>query len=844
MVASDESPSHFDWRSFLLISLLAFLSGVAALSHELLWTRRLIDVLGATDWVTGRVLGFFFFGISLGGYLASLATSTRPNATQQLWKIESLIGLLALPAVYLPFWTDWIWRALGTTTLVSWQGALTKLTVTVLVVVPPAIAMGFTLPLFIRLATEKGARIASLGVWIYAVNTLGGVVGLWFTSTCLVGWLGAQNSMLTACSINLAIAFVVWRLNYSKIWAGKAMEDQSLEHVDEASKKTSPFESADTKERFSNFPSRQTLWLLAFVSGFVVLSTEVLLLRLIFLVVPSSYQTTSAVLANVILILAISSSLISFCNASGFRRVGSSPAMVVIGLFFAAIFISFCPSFLYETSDQLISIRYLQSLNGRVIDSIGHYWWLVFCLVAMSGGLSLLFAGLVFPAILSMSSEEDSSGKNIGILLAINGVGGLLGTEIFNSYLIGIFGIYQGFIFLACLVAVFVAWFLWNLSRGMSLLAFAVLATFVFVGFQQSKDLPYLSPRVKSGYKIFKQHFGRDGVWLIVDKADDSRGILVNNQYLLGGSGATVAQRRQLRLPWILKPDSKSVCCLGLATGITASGLEQIDHPPSITAVELSQNVVSLAGDYFVSENQEFFQRKNNRVVVEDARTFVAAAENEFDLIVGDLYRPHGTGEGRLYSKEHFQNVHRALTEDGMFCQWLPLHQLDQSNWRTIAATFQSVFPEVLVVYGEPSIRYPVLGLFGQKNGRPWDAKQLEERIANTPAELLTLDPELRLAREFFVGVLRKDRFDGHVINTLDNLQVEISAGAFWVLKDLRKNRKYEFANEFLSGVNLRAFNRELEQLVDPLFPESNFQALQDKFEAKIRGSKREKAGR
>lgn len=47
--------------------------------------------------------------------------------------------------------------------------------------------------------------------------------------------------------------------------------------------------------------------------------------------------------------------------------------------------------------------------------------------------------------------------------------------------------------------------------------------------------------------------------------------------------------------------------------------------------------------------------------MTEDGRTLVAASRGEFDVIVGDLYLPWGSGAGRLYSVEHFRSVRRAL---------------------------------------------------------------------------------------------------------------------------------------------------------------------------------------
>lgn len=842
MAESAAFRNRLSWTTLLLILVLPFLSGAAALSHELLWTRRLVDLLGATDWVVGRVLGLFFFGISLGGYLATLQSQSKTAAIFRLSLAEAAIALLALPAAFLPVWTDWIWTAIGTDVLVSWQGMAIKSLATILVVMPPAIAMGFTLPLFIRAATDLGSSVASIGVWIYAINTLGGVFGLWLTSTCLVGWLGAQGTMMFTSGVNVVVAFAVWRLHLSTSHQTSNQTGQSDHETKDGKSKTSnelSHSNVDSRNNTLSTPntkvSRQSLLVLSFVSGFIVLSLEILLLKLISLVVPGSYHTTSALLANVILILALGSGLISFTNAvSATRNLAKNWLFIAAALLGAAIFICLCPVFLFETSDKLISIRYLQSLNGHTIDSVGHYWALVFWLVAMSGGLALFFSGLVFPSLLTLSSDDDPSGAKIGWLLAVNGIGGLIGTELFNLVLIGTFGIYQGFVLLAIIVLVTIAAMLWQTSRGLSVVVAMALSTIVFIGHRTSKDLPYLSPRVKSGLDVQATHFGKDGVWLIVEKPSKSIGIMVNNQYFLGGSGGAVTQRRQLLLPWALQPDAKSVCCLGLATGITASGLEKIENPPAVTAVELSSNVVRLARQYFDKDTNGFFDRQNNDVVVEDARTYVAAATNQYDLIVGDLYRPHGAGEGRLFSLEHFLNVRRALTEDGTYCQWLPIYQLDEANWRTIAATFQKAFPKTVVLYADPDANYPIVGLMGRKSDRKWEPQQLLSCFDRIPADTLQRDPVLKDAKTFIAGVLKEEALAQQKINTLDNLRVEISSGNFWILKDLRKNRKQHYETEFLSGRHMIEFNRRLKELVDPVLPPKYFQQLEAKIKSQL----------
>ncbi|MBN8249034.1 MAG: hypothetical protein J0L84_16520, partial [Verrucomicrobia bacterium] len=59
---------------------LAVVSGTAGLGHELLWTRRVLDLLGASVEAQSRVFGAFFLGLALGAGLAAWfgARITRP----------------------------------------------------------------------------------------------------------------------------------------------------------------------------------------------------------------------------------------------------------------------------------------------------------------------------------------------------------------------------------------------------------------------------------------------------------------------------------------------------------------------------------------------------------------------------------------------------------------------------------------------------------------------------------------------------------------------------------------------------------------------------------------------
>lgn len=798
----------------LIFVALAFISGSVALTHELLWTRRLVDLLGASDWVTGRVLGLFFLGLAIGGWLAANWTERQMNVARRLGVMELSIALLSLPAMFLPIWADWIIASAGADFLVSWSGKLLKLFLSALVVLPPAIAMGTTMPLFIRATTILGGKVEGSGILIYSVNMLGGVFGLWLASTQMLDFFGVQGTMLVAAAGNCLIGVAVFVLAKS---------------VRESDRQPDKSELIDKKDDSQNAwtPGRKGVFVLAFLSGAFVLALEVLVLRLLALVSPSSFHTTSALLANVILFLSVGAFGVAILNR--FRI--PSLWQVIAGFSGAALFCALCPLILYQSTNKLVSVRYLVALDGQTTGSLTQYWFLLFCIIAVTAGATLLCSGLVFPSILSINSQTDPAGKSVGRLLAINGLGGLIGCELANSVLISQFGIYGGFIVLAIIVCA-AAIVLCCLARftlvTMGLLV-AVLG-FATLSFQQYGELQYVSPKSNKKYVVERTSFGPEGALLVVKAAKkhkdqvDSRSLLMNNQYILGSSGSLVmVQRRQLLLPWVLHGDARNVCSLGLATGIAASGLEVLENPPRVTAVELSDMVADLARESFAEENLSFFERSGNRIVCEDGRTFIAATENEYDLIVADLFRPFGVGEGRLFSVEHYRNVKRALSDDGMFCHWMPAHQLNEDQFHMIAATFAKVFPNTLVINGGTLTQTPSIGLCAWKDGRVWQADDINQKIENIREQKDVTDKLVRNAHLMVNGVFKEGVLSDVPINTLDNAKLELEAGRFWLLKDLRPNRaEDDLSNGFLSASNWKRFQIKLHEdttpVVDPEF--------------------------
>ena len=533
-----------------------------------------------------------------------------------------------------------------------------------------------------------------------------------------------------------------------------------------------------------------------------------LILRLLNLVAPSSLQSTSALLANVIFFLALGSIAVAILN----RFKVSHQTQMAIGAIGAGLFCAICPLILYGITNQMVNLRYLAALEGDPISSLANYWGFLFGIIALSSGGAMFFYGLIFPSIMSIHSAIDERGSTVGLLLAINGVGGLLGAEMANLFLVVQIGIYQGFVIVA-VTTVLVGIAICVIEKHRVLIAVVVAGTVGVVSFcyLPYSNLRYLSPNTKKKFSILETRFGRDGVLMVAETESKAKNLLMNNQYLLGSSGDVTTERRQLLLPWVLHQESKDVCSIGFATGISASGLGEIESSPRVTAVELSSSVAAIAKEYFAEENEDFFKHRQNRLVIEDGRTFMACANNDFDLVVADLFRPFGAGESRLFSLEHYRNVKRALRDEGLFCQWLPAYQLNEAQFKTIAATFQAVFPNALVITCNTTSRTPIVGLCAWKDDRKWETQVLVDNIQAYRQSNGGLDSVVDNAQLMVIGTLKENVFRSTPVNTLDNAILEIDAGRFWLTKDLRKNPLSEdLKTGFLSHKNWVSFLAKL----------------------------------
>jgi spermidine synthase len=258
-----------------------------------------------------------------------------------------------------------------------------------------------------------------------------------------------------------------------------------------------------------------------------------------------------------------------------------------------------------------------------------------------------------------------------------------------------------------------------------------------------------------------------------VSVIEDAAGVAtlhINNRQQEGSSATLLADARQALIPVLLHPAPKRALFLGVGTGLTSSSAT-IDPALHVDAVELVPEVIA-ATRHFESSFAPNANRSRLQLLTADARRFVRTTTERYDVIVSDNFHPARSGSASLYTVEHFASVRERLAEGGLFCQWLPLHQLDLDTLRSIVRSYMTVYPHGSAILATLSLDTPTIGLISRRDGEPFDLKQVRERLGSAEtfgANDFGMVDDFSLLGSFFAGPQFLTKFaNGAALNTDD----------------------------------------------------------------------------
>ena len=144
-------------------------------------------------------------------------------------------------------------------------------------------------------------------------------------------------------------------------------------------------------------------------------------------------------------------------------------------------------------------------------------------------------------------------------------------------------------------------------------------------------------------------------------------------------------------LPLLLHPRPKRALIVGFGMGVTSYSAAQ--HGVTVDAVEISPGVVN-ANRYFTHANGNVLENPLVNLTIDDGRNYILTTENRYAMISTAIIHPLvSSGRSSIYSNDFYELCQRILTDDGIMCQWVPLHRLPEEYYKMIIRTFIKVFP-------------------------------------------------------------------------------------------------------------------------------------------------------
>ncbi|MBI3240664.1 MAG: fused MFS/spermidine synthase, partial [Chloroflexi bacterium] len=188
-----------------------FISGMTTLAVELAASRLLGNVFGTSNLVWANIIGLILLYLTAGYFLGGRWADKSPRERtfyQLLCWAAFTVGLI--PAASRPIL---LWAAKGVETLNA-PVAGGSFAATLLLFVVPITLLGCVSPFAIRLSAKMLSGVGASAGRIYAISTLGSLVGTFLPVLILIPSIGTTRTYLFFAGLLLLIALIgLWRVD-------------------------------------------------------------------------------------------------------------------------------------------------------------------------------------------------------------------------------------------------------------------------------------------------------------------------------------------------------------------------------------------------------------------------------------------------------------------------------------------------------------------------------------------------------------------------------------------------------------------------------------------------------
>ncbi len=689
------------------------LSGFSSLVLEIVWVRLASLALGVTLHAVAVVVAAFMGGLAIGSYLFGRIADARHPHLAVYSVLEGGIAILGLGVTWslqhLPRWVAGL--GMNGNSLSAAQAGLVFL-----LVLPPCVLMGATLPILSRTLADPGGASRWVG-WLYGFNTLGAVSGAFLTDFALIPSIGVRGSAVAAvvCSGFAAMSSLAIARSWAPVGTGVPIQ-----------------------QRQRHGPSPWPLYVAYGFSGFAALGLQVTWTRLFLMYMPGRAFVFSLILTTYLAGLAIGSTA-----AAGCANRSSRPATVMVGMQTLLAATALAGVLWINPVDRMLMIP---AVTGPLMSvaRLGGAETVGFRFDVLQGlgravalfAMPTLLMGAIFPFAGRVALDaRGGTGRPVGELYAANTVGAIAGSIAVGFWVLPDWGAQVTLLSLAALIVVaaaLTASYARPRATAAGLTALAAVACGLFALLPSDtliRSLYLAQHALHFGVDHSQVRMLREGPYGTVTVVETPKGpgLLVDSVYMMGGN--LEAQRYaslEGHLPALLHPDPREALVIGFGLGMSMGAVSLYPGVEKTRCVELNPTVLE-AATWFRSINYDVLNRPRTEVVIGDGRNYLLRSHGKFDVMTFEPPPPVNAGVSNLYSQEFYGICRDHLTAKGVVAQWLPLTPLGDDGARAVIRTFQSVFPFATLWQGSPSN----LVLVGSVNPLTIDADRLRGAFGN-----------------------------------------------------------------------------------------------------------------
>ena len=671
--------------------------------------------------------------------------------------------------------------------------------IVLLLITPPTVMMGGTLPALIsaleRTKHTLGQRIALL----YGVNSLGAVIGGLLCALWLLPAGGYYTTLYLAAAVNI-LAGVVF------VWLDRGTPALTIQPA------------APTAPPLSH----AARWFLvpAFLGGFISLAGEMIWIRLLVVVLDSSVQSFAIIVAAYILGITLGSLIVRrwVLPPERARRIAGACLLAMAGILCVQVLLwQELPFLVFQLRSSLDKDPANFGLYTAMRILISFVW-----LVGPAAA-----AGMLLPVLAQAQvTEEGQGGALVGRLFAWNTAGAVLGA-LSVLWLLPLLGAHNGLVVLAGIAATAGVFFSVRHASIRPYAAAVVVLVAVVGGFHQwDLQVAYagifrLQPELSSNREGFLARlrypellFHKDDGEVVVqvtELEDGTRSLFINGKADASASPLSspplsdeYTQALLGHLPMLLAPTlPQRALVVGLGSGQTASALARHDME-QIDVIEISDGIIETV-DLFSIVNGDWLSHPSVTIHHDDARSFLSQA-GQYDLVVSEPSNLWMAGVAELYTVEYLTKVREHLSEDGLLVQWLNAYAFEDVLFADVIATISSVFPSVTVWNMDDSD----LLIVAQASPDPADGAALHARISARLAEPAVARSLSRLRISNPAAVLS--------LQSLDDPTTQAIAQTGDLLSVYHPRIEYEAPRAFFAGQRIKMVRR-LDSRQDALLP-------------------------